>query len=140
MSHISELVEFALNDLTKEFKEIAIATTPNQQAQLINQYAKVIVKGARKILTTDGVRHAFDTHGNNLLEMKRGQIGIVNADFNHLPEIINNPDFIEPGDIKKGKKSVMFIKKIGKKSFHVAMKFTGRDLIFATMYIKPAIK
>lgn len=137
MSHISEIVAFAQSDPNKKYREIVISTTPNFQAQRIAQDTGIQVRGARKILTTDGVRHAYSTHGNTLLENQRNQIGITDTDFEFLPEIVNNPDKVEIGNNKKGDKSIIFIKWINKKVYYIAMVYSGKDLFFATMYIKP---
>ena len=137
MSHISEIVAFAQSDPKKEYREIVISTMPNFQAQRIAQDTGIQVRGAKKILTTDGIRHAHSTHSNASLESKRNQIGITDADFEFMPEIVNNFDRVEIGNNKRGDKSIVFIKWMNKRLYHIAMVYSGKDLFFATMYIKP---
>ena len=136
MSHISEIVAFAQSDSNKEYREIVISTTPNFQAQRIAQDTGIQIRGAKKILTTDGIRHAYSTHGNAVLEKERNQIGITDSDFESMAEIINNFDRVEVGDNKRGNKSIVFIKWMNNKLYHIAMIYSGKDLFFATMYIK----
>jgi hypothetical protein len=105
MIQIKALVIFAKEDTTNIYKEISLGTTPNFQAQQINADTGVNIKGLEKILTESGIRHAFAGHGNHKLESERGQVGIVNEDFELLPQILKEPDLVLKGDNKRGQQS-----------------------------------
>ena len=141
MSKILQLVDFALNDTTKTHNEINFGTIPNFQAQSIASTTGVTVKSATKILTAAGIRHAFAGHGNQVLENKRGQIGITRTDFDLIPIILTNFDFVIKGNEgRKGQQSVVFVKQIDLSEYHVVMGISkisnGLELVFNTMFIK----
>ena len=113
---------------------------PNILSQDIARETGVIVRGSIKKLTSYGIIHAFDTHGNHQKESERGQIGIKDEDFDLIPDIITSPDSFERGNDKKSKKAVVFIKKINERIYHVVMSVTKETptagFVFNTMYIK----
>ncbi len=141
MSKVSQLVLFAKADTTNTHKEINFGIIPNFQAQDINGKTGVYVRGCKRILNTSGIRHAFNGHGNQLKENERGQIGIIDIDFELLTEIFNTPDSVVRGNNNsRGQHAVVFIKKIGIKTYHVVMSLVESrkelNLVFSTMYIK----
>ena len=141
MSKILDLVSFAKSDTTNTYCDINFGTVPNFQAQDIKAKTGVTVKGCKKYLTASGIRHAFNGHGDIVLENIKNQIAITNADFEELTKILDTPDCIEKGNNnRRGNDAVMFVKKIGNKNYHVVMsivKFNDEDkFIFNTMYIK----
>ena len=141
MSKIQQLVTFAKSDTTNTYSDVNFGNVPNFQAQEINAKTGVDVKGCKKYLTASGIRHAFSGHGNVELEKKNNQIAITDADFEHIPDILTNPDYLDRGNTnRRGNDAVLFIKKINGKNYHVIMSVVEeRDetkLVFNTMYIK----
>ncbi len=142
MSKISQLVIFARIDTTNTYNQINFGQVPNFQAQEINSNTGVNVRGCFKVLTASGVRHAFNGHGNNIEENKRGQIGITETDFELMPKILNTPDSIIRGNnnSRQNKESILFTKIINNKNYHVVMSLSTHQqensLVFNTMYIK----
>lgn len=140
MSKISELVALAKSDPTT-YKEINFGNVPNSQAQSICAITGVEIRSAQKILSTQGIRHAFSTHGDHSQEAPRGQIGITDSDFERIPEILSEPDSVERANkSKKGDDGILFKKLFGHKLFHVVVNVKRgnreKSLTFATMYIK----
>ncbi len=141
LSKISTLVAFAKEDTTNTYSDINFSIFPNFQAQTICGTSGVVVKGMIRYLTASGIRHAFSTHGNHSKESLRGQIGITDADFEFIPEILNSFDSCEKGiNNRKGNEAVLFKKTINNKIYHVVMsvqheKYENK-LVFNTMYIK----
>ena len=142
MSKISELVKFAKTDTTNFYQEINFGIIPNFQAQTIASQTGVIVKGAKRYLSTIGIRHAITGHSNHKLESERGQIGITDTDFENIPDILNNYQQFERGNKHRNGslESVVFIKTIGHKEYHIAMSINkskeNLKLVFSTMFIK----
>ena len=137
MSNILDLVNFALQDIKKTARCIVFGTTPNYVAQEIAKITGVSVKGLKKTITADGIRHAFGGHGNDLLERKRRQIGITPECFTYLTEVIADYDYVEEGDPTRKPKSVLYIKRVSVGLLHVVMACYSEDLVFKTMYLKP---
>lgn len=137
MSKIIELVNFALQDSEKTAKTIVFGNTPNYVAQEIAKVTGVSVRGLKKTITADGIRHAFGGHGNDVLEKQRGQIGITPECFNCLSEVIAEYDYVEEGDPTRKPKSVLYIKRISIGLLHIVMACKAEDLEFKTMYLKP---
>lgn len=140
MSKISELVQFAKQDTTNIDLDVKLGIVPNYQAQEINRITGYKVNEAKKRITVYGIRHAIKEHGDNKEQMKRGQLGLLDTDFELVPSILLLPDLIEKGNDKRGKKSIMFIKTIGIKKYHIAMSIhstrEGVEIIFNTMFAK----
>jgi hypothetical protein len=113
---------------------------PNFVAQKINMETGVNIKGAKRLITTSGISHAFKQHGNDQLEKQRGQKGLTVSDFELIPTIVANYDRVEKGHENRGCKGLLFIKHINGVDYYVAMKLrtNGGDskLEFATMYAK----
>ena len=65
MSKISDLVAFAKTDITNEQREVVLGNVANFQAQEINKITGVKINGAKRIITSSGIRHAIKEHGNN---------------------------------------------------------------------------
>lgn len=137
MSKISDFVNSVVNDKEKISKSLNIGNTPNFEAQKVAAITGVSIKGLIKILTADGIRHAFNGHGNHALEQKRGQIGITIDCFDYLPEVIANYDYVEEGDPTKKAKSVLFIKRVNIGLLHIVMSCSSENLEFKTIYLKP---
>ena len=57
------------------------------------------------IVTNDDVKHIFDHHGDDESEIRRGNIPLEEWMFDKLPELVSNPDFIEAGNLGRGKKN-----------------------------------
>lgn len=141
MSKISELVEFSKTDTSNSYKEINFGIIPNFNAQTIASVTGVIVKSAKKCLSSIGIKHALNGHANHKLESERGQIGITDNDFEKIPTILNDYDRVERGHKHRygSYNSVVFIKTIGYKEYHIVMSVHSseeRKLIFSTMFIK----
>ena len=140
MSKILDLVAFAKTDTTNEQKEVVLGNVANFQAQEINKITGVKINGAKRIITLSGIRHAIKEHGNNKEQIERGQIGIIDSDFELIQDILNRPDRLVKGNDKRGKKSIMFIRLLGIKEYYIAMSLhpSKEDvkIIFNTMYIK----
>ena len=139
MSKISDLVAFAKID-TNLYSEINFGGIPNFQAQEIAAKTGVTVKGAKKILSVDGIRHTITFHGNDALERQRGAFGVADSDFEHIPQILSEFDGVEKGNKgKQGYESVLFYKRINDKIYNVVMSLTdgleAKNLVFTTMFI-----
>lgn len=142
MSKISDLVTFAKADQTNTYKDVNFGYVTNLQAQEINAKTGVSVNGCKRCLTASGIRHAISSHGDLKSEKrKENQIAITDADFELIPEILNNPDYlVRGGNNRRGNDAVEFIKAFKRKDYHVVMSVVvfknGRELVFNTMYIK----
>ncbi|MCX6210279.1 MAG: hypothetical protein NTZ59_12475 [Bacteroidetes bacterium] len=142
MSKISELVQFAKQDTSNEYRFVSFSNVPNFQAQIINQVTGVSVKGMERILSAPTVRHIFATHGNDKLEKERGQVGVTDADFELMPSILTSPDYYDKSEHNNRRfaQSVLFVKTFGNKKYYLAMGVQKngaiQELVVKTMYIK----
>jgi hypothetical protein len=149
LSIVSDLVKFAKEKKPDEHDEVTLSKVSNHQAQQINQITggKVRSNLAPKTLSAHQIRHAIKGHGNDKEEKERGQVGITDADFELVQEIINNPhSIVKADDDFLGNPGVTFIKTMKKGTYHVVMtlkqkrnrdtKMLEARLDFATMYIK----
>lgn len=75
------------------------------------------------IVTNDDVKHVFDRHGDADTEIKGNNIPLEQWMFDALPDVVTNPDTIEPGKIGKGKKNA------GKQSVIFRKAFPGGTVV-----------
>lgn len=144
MSKISDFVTSALDANNKDVHaEISLGFIGNQHGQKIaEQTGTKTLSGAEKIITADGVRHAFVRHASKKLEQERGQDGITVEDFEYLSDIISNPTNVERGDNQNRKRNdvIKFSKNIKGRTYNVLMSITVSNgkttLTFNTMFIK----
>jgi hypothetical protein len=142
MGQISKLVAFAKNrSNANKYEEVNLGNVSNIQAEHIAIATKVIVKGYIKIIPAHAINHIFKRHGNHQHQAKRNQVGIVDADFELLPDILTNPDLVTNGEENnKGNIAIKFIKKIGTIEYIVVMsierKTFEKRLVLNTIYKK----
>ncbi len=145
MRKILELVECVVNGNNSECEEIVLGNVHNYHAQAINRSTGVKLNGAEIVITPYSVLHIIKTHGNHKLEVERGQLGIINSDFEFIHSIVTKPDEIQKGAIvERNKQSILFIKSIKNAMYYVAMIVEGKmeklRLVLRTMYKKPIKK
>lgn len=140
MSKISQLVALAKIETTSISQTVNFGNFPNFQAQEIARITGVQIRGSLKTLTAFDVTHALKEHGDHQEQQLRGQIGVVDADFDLIPEILKSPDSVIKGDTIRGHQSLVFTKRI-KCLYHIVMRLEGKGellkVVFKTMYKKP---
>ncbi|MEP6756508.1 MAG: hypothetical protein ABJA67_13465, partial [Chthonomonadales bacterium] len=109
---------------------LAIATVPDREVKgprsFVN-YAAVSNFTAARIKEITGqdvsnyvhkvdqsaVNHVINRHGDEKIEGSRNQIPVTPKDFAHLPDIVNNPDWVEyAGRTKKGLDVIVYGKQV----------------------------
>ncbi|MDR3248489.1 MAG: hypothetical protein LBT39_06860 [Treponema sp.] len=86
----------------------------------INPVDPWIIKNAKDVgINIDGytheisnyfIRHVMKTHGNEKTELDRGNIPINDTDFEKIPEIIENPDYVVFGGKRNGIEKIIYVK------------------------------
>lgn len=97
------------------------------------------VEGYEFVLDESGVNHVRGHHGNDAKERKQGQRGVVDDDFAKIPEVLNDPDSIEPAEFSvNGKPLVRYSKEIDGETYSVVLEYRSKKkrLAVQTMYIK----
>ena len=86
-NEILELVKYAKDNANKDAKEIEFGRVSNLQGQKIKSISGgVETNFYPKTLSSIQILHAIKGHGNDTEETKRGQKGLVDSDFEHLPQ------------------------------------------------------
>lgn len=113
MSQISDLVNLAKSENSNSGKEINFGKVPNFQGQQILKNTAVKINGAKKILSTFAINHILKQHGQGTNQEKRGQKTIVDADFEFIPKILEDPDKVEKAvSNNRGHTALKFYKEI----------------------------
>jgi hypothetical protein len=83
-----------------------------------------------------GINHAIKQHGNDKIELAKGQIAIQKEDFLKIPLILETPDNIEyKGVSKKGLEVFRFIKEFEEEIIVVKeIRIGRREVAFLSMY------
>lgn len=71
------------------------------------------VEGYNHTIDNYAIKHVRKRHGNAKKEASRGQIAVTDADFQFIPEILENPDIVVLGTMtKQNKQGVAYLKKM----------------------------
>ena len=142
MSKITDFVIAANADKDNK-EEFQLGIVGNTQGQSIaSEIGVPSLSGAKKIISSDGARHAFVNHESKKSESLRGQIGITPADFDFLADILSNPTSVQRGDLnhRRNQDIIKFSKNIKGRIYSVLMSISrskeGTKLFFNTMFIK----
>lgn len=94
------------------------------------------------IITSDGVKHVFDQHGDTTKEVSHGNIPLTDDIIEKLPEVLANPDSIELGhqEARGGRTGVVFKKAFPNGTIvYIQFDNSGRGTIEGkTIYAKKA--
>jgi len=70
------------------------------------------IDGFEHEITSEFVAHTIKKHGNEKIEMSRGQIAVKESDFDKIPEIVKNPNIAIIGAKRNSKDMVIYAKEI----------------------------
>jgi phage-Barnase-EndoU-ColicinE5/D-RelE like nuclease3 len=132
---IKRLVDFALIDKTTENKFVSLGIVTPTQAALLKAKTGFSLEGYERIVDKSAINHVLKVHGNEKKEALKGQIAVVEKDFENLPEIIKSQNVIFSGKNKQGKNCLLYEAKIGNTYYYVEEIRTGRKhLAMQTLY------
>lgn len=103
-------------------------------AAKIHEETGIDVGGYRQVADNFGVRHAFNNHGNEKAEARRGQRAVKTEDVARFPSVVHSPDRIAPGGkTKQGRDVIQFEKHIGKETIHYRAEVRPKHRELATL-------
>jgi len=71
------------------------------------------IEGYKHVIDGSAVRHVINRHGNEEIEVSRGQLPVRDADLDRIPEVIDAPDRVILGTMTKGlKDQIGFVKRL----------------------------
>jgi hypothetical protein len=117
------------------------AVTPAAAEKLGALFAKASLPfdaaGFRHVVEYDTIRHIEEKHGARAGEAARGQRPVTAEEFARLPEVLRNPDDVQPGKPVKGvAATIVFEKKLDGRYYVVEHVRAGkRTLAVKTMYV-----
>ena len=109
--------------LGEKLEQLYIAPMPNNMAEDISKIVGYNVNGRDFIVTSDDVKHVMDQHGNPDVEIAKGNIPLETWMLDALPDVVTNPDSIEPGNLGTGNKNA------GKRGIVFSKAFPGGKII-----------
>lgn len=109
--------------LGEKLEQLYIAPMPNNMAEDISKIVGYNVNGRDFIVTSDDVKHVMDQHGNSDAEIAKGNIPLETWMLDALPDVVTNPDSIEPGNLGTGNKNA------GKRGIVFSKAFPGGKII-----------
>jgi hypothetical protein len=132
-----ELAQFAESVIENpnEARSVRYGEVGEQTAEAFKQ-AGLDVAGFVHVVDSATVNHIMKQHGNPEKEAARGQIAVTPKDFARLPDVVSNPDKVEPvGKTKRGLEAVRYTKRINGHIVVVEAARTGRHrLAVVTMW------
>ena len=94
---IKKLVDFALIDKTTENKFVSLGIVTPTQAALLKAKTGFSLEGYERIVDKSAINHVLKVHGNEKKEALKGQIAVVEKDFENLPDIVKSQNVIFSG-------------------------------------------
>ena len=70
------------------------------------------IEGFEHQITNEFVNHVINRHGNDKSEAAYGQVAIRQGDFDKIPELVKEPDFMVIGARRKEKDILIYTKKM----------------------------
>lgn len=119
-----------------EKQAVRYAVVTDAEAEKIKQKTGLDVAGYKHTVDSFGIRHAIASHGDEKEEALRGQEAITAADMAKIPEIVSNPDNIEPGgESATGNDLIRYSKRFNGSIYYVEEVREGRmELVAITMW------
>jgi hypothetical protein len=133
MLDVIKITKFAM-----EAMEIADRRTQEtigkvENAALILEKTGLDVRGYTRVIDNYGVRHTMKQHGNEVKEIKRGQIAVTLDDFSKIALITSEPDDIfADGKNKIGRDVIVFVKVIEGIGYRHVEEVRGKHKLVAT--------
>ena len=138
----NEIISTAINN-TRPKGSIVLAKVDKKTADIIEKITGINTIDRIERITASDIRHILNRHGDKETETKKGQLPITKTDLEKIPDVIQNFDSIEKGNINVDKKgehqTVRFIKEYNNNSLYVVevVPSEGNTLTIKTMWKKP---
>lgn len=123
-------------------KKIYFGKIPNETAQMVHDKTGIDVSGYNIALKGYEIRKILlNSHGNENVEIARGQEPITIDDLKNIPSVITNPDNVSLSEKEyEGKPALLFEKTIDGKNYVVAyVTRKHHDIAIQTMYKKRSL-
>lgn len=128
--------------LGEKIEKLYLGKVTDAARQRISDLLGYDVTSENYIITSDGVKHVFDQHGDAGKEAARGNIPLTDDIIEKLPEVLANPDSIDLGHQEsRGDRSGIVFQKAFPNGTIVYIQFdnSGRGTIEGkTIYAKKA--
>lgn len=138
----NEIITNAIND-KKAKGSITLAKVNKKVANRIKQITGIDTLDRGERISASDIRHILNQHGNKKIEASKGQLAITKADLKKIPDVIENFDRIEKGNINKDRngehQTVRFVKKYNNNTLYVVevVPNKSKTLTIKTMWKKP---
>ena len=138
----NEIISTAINN-PKPKGSIVLAKVNKKTADIIEKLTGINTINRIERITASDIRHILNHHGDKKIEAEKGQLPITKTDIKKIPDVIENFDNIEKGNLnidKNGKhQTVRFIKEYNNNALYVVevVPSEGNALIIKTMWKKP---
>ncbi|MEA5259619.1 hypothetical protein VB264_17610 [Arcicella aquatica] len=124
---LNEILTLAKTDTENKNKVLIIGEITHELSNILTQQSGIQLTNYRFSIDVYAIKHIIKNHGVPEIETPKGQVAITDADFNLIPEILQNPDLVfYDGQNKLGKDVFQFQKIIGDKYVIIKEVRTGK--------------
>ena len=132
---IGELVNFSKTDRFNKNKVLKLSLITNEVAKRIENKTGFDLFGYTRTIDTSAIRHILKKHGNQEKESQRGQIAVLDSDFNLINAIALPENIISFEKNKLGNNCLLYKTKIVETYFYAEEIRTGKKyLSLNTLY------
>lgn len=136
--NIKDLVNFSVANKDK-YQKITINELEKSEVENIKTHTNIDLTGYKRVMDSSAINHVIKKHGTKRTEEPRGQIPVVNEDFEEIPEITQNYDVLEYGGLSNIERQTLVFEqqKADKNYIYVEEVRTKRkEVALQTLYIR----
>jgi hypothetical protein len=132
---IAEFAKAAIGNRSKEQSLLTINKITKAEAGKIKAKTGFDLIGYFRVIDNFGVLHTMSSHGDKEKEASRGQLAILQKDFELIPLIVESNNIIYKGKNRQGRDVILYEAEIGNKIFYAEeIRTRQKHLIINSMW------
>lgn len=110
MERLFEFIRQMLDSKGEHTQKLIPAELEQNEVERLSKLIGIDLTGFKRKIDSNGIRHVFKKHGDPGNESLRGQISVIEADFDLVEIIVREYDILIPGSSKLGNPTLRYEK------------------------------
>ena len=99
INSISELIEYAFNDISNQLKTFEFQNLDDEiERMMLEKLLNLNLKNFKRTIDNYAIIHTQNKHGQENIEISRGQIAVRIEDYLLIPDVVKYADYISVGE------------------------------------------